>query len=107
MPSRERAIVLASRWRWSWAAIAFLFVYLGIGVYLVAKAPFPAKACLVGDGEIVGAMIGESDSRTYLGDISSRRPRWIITIPAAQVETVLVGGSEAGLADAVCPPSAD
>jgi hypothetical protein len=100
------AALLVSRLRWSWAAIAFLVVYLGIGVYLVAKPPFPAKACLAADGEIAGVLIGESDSRTYLGDLSSRHPRRIITIPAARIETVLVGGSESALNDAVCPPTA-
>jgi hypothetical protein len=97
--------LLAFKLRRSLAAIAFLVVYLGIGAYLIAKPPFPAKACLVGGGEIAGVLIGESDSRTYLGDLSSRRPRRIITIPATRIESLLVGGGEAAIEGAACPPA--
>jgi hypothetical protein len=100
------AALLASKLRRSWAAISFLVVYVGIGAYLIAKPPFPAKACLAGGGEVAGVLIGESDSRTYLGDLSSRHPRRIITIPAARVETLLVGGRETAIEGAACPPGA-
>jgi hypothetical protein len=85
------------------AAIASLVVYLAIGGYLIAKAPFPAKVCLAGGGEVVGVMIGESANRTYLGDLSNRHPRRIVTIPAGRIDTVLVGGREAQIEGVVCP----
>jgi hypothetical protein len=100
------AAFLASKLRRSWAGISFLVVYVAVGGYLVAKPPFPAKACLAGDGEVVGVLIGESDSRTYLGDLSSRHPRRIITIPAARIETLLVGGDETAIEGAPCPRGA-
>jgi len=87
-----------------WSATCALLVYLGVGSYLVAKAPFPAKACLAGGGDITGVLIGESANRTYLGDLSSRHPRRILTIPAARIEEVLVGGSEAQIEGVACPP---
>ena len=46
--------------------------YLAIGGVQVAKAPFPAKVCLVDGGETSGVLIGETDSRTYLGDPKQR-----------------------------------
>jgi hypothetical protein len=97
------ASLLASKRRLSWAVIAFLVSCIGIGAYLVAKPPFAAKACLVGGGRVPGVLIGETDSRTYLGDLSSRHPRRIITIPAARIETLLIGGRETAIADAACP----
>jgi hypothetical protein len=84
-------------------ATAFLVIYLAVSTYLVTKAPFPAKACLVGGGEIAGVLIGENSSRTYLGDLSSRHPRRIITIPASRVDALLVGGKEARIGSATCP----
>jgi hypothetical protein len=102
------AVFLASRRRpprraLTRAAIAALIVYLAIGVYLIAKAPFPAKACLAGGGEVAGVLIGESANRTYLGDLPDRHPRRIITIPAGRIDTVLVGGSEAQIEGVACP----
>jgi len=79
--------------------------YLAIGGSQVAKAPFPAKVCLAGGGEASGVFIGETDSRTYLGDRSSEHPRRIISIPLARVERVQVGGSEQQLGGAPCPQS--
>jgi hypothetical protein len=76
--------------------------YLAIGGAQVAKAPFPAKACLTDGGEVSGVFIGETGSRTYLGDRSSEHPRRIISIPLARVERVLVGGSEQQLSSASC-----
>jgi hypothetical protein len=87
----------------AWAASSFLVVYLGAGAYLIAKPPFPAKACLVGGGDVAGVLIGESASRTYLGELSSRHPRRIITIPAARIEELLIGGSEARIEGVACP----
>ncbi len=84
-------------------AIVSLAVYLVIGVYLIGKAPFPAKACLAGGGEVVGVLIGESANRTYLGDLSNRHPRRILTIPAGRIDTLLVGGREAQIEGAACP----
>jgi hypothetical protein len=86
-----------------WTALAFAVVYLAISVYLIAKPPFPAKACLAGGGGVAGVLIGESGSRTYLGDLSSRHPRRILTIPASRIETLLVGGEEAAIEAAACP----
>ena len=97
------AALFVSRLQWKWAAVAFVVAYLGIGVYLIAKAPFPAKACLVDGEEIAGVLIGENASRTYLGDLSSRHPRRIITIAGARMETLLVGGTEAAIGGADCP----
>jgi hypothetical protein len=85
------------------AVLAFAVVYVGIAVYLIAKPPFAAKACLAGGGGVPGVLIGESDSRTYLGDPSSSHPRRIITIPAARIETLLIGGEEAAIGAAACP----
>jgi hypothetical protein len=98
--------LVATRMRWSAAAIAFVAIYLVLGVYLVAKAPFPAKACLAGGGSVPGVLIGESDSRTYLGDLSSRHPRRIVTIPAGRIDAVVVGGQESAIEGAACPPPA-
>jgi hypothetical protein len=85
------------------AATAFLVVYLAVGAYLVAKPPFPAKACLVGGGDVAGVLIGDGNSKTYLGDLSSRHPRRIITIPAARIEELLVGGAEERIEGVACP----
>jgi hypothetical protein len=76
--------------------------YLAIGAAQVAKAPFPAKVCLADGGERSGVFIGETGSRTYLGDPSSEHPRRIVSIPLARVEQVLVGGSERQLSSASC-----
>jgi hypothetical protein len=103
------AVVLAARRRQplrravGWGAIGALVVYLVIGAYLIAKAPFPAKACLGGGGDVVGVLIGESSNRTYLGDLSNRHPRRILTIPAARIDTLLVGGRESQIEGVACP----
>jgi hypothetical protein len=76
--------------------------YVAIGGAQVAKAPFPAKVCLADGGDATGVFIGETGSRTYLGDASSQHPRRIISIPLARVERVLVGGSEEQLGRASC-----
>jgi hypothetical protein len=76
--------------------------YLGVGGAQVAKAPFPAKVCLADGGEASGVFIGETGSKTYLGDRSSQHPRRIISIPLARVERVLVGGSDEQLGHASC-----
>jgi hypothetical protein len=78
-------------------------VYVLVGGLLVAKSPFPATACLTGGGEAAGVFIGETDARTYLGDLSSRRPRRIVSIPVDRVERLLVGGSEAAIVRLRCP----
>ena len=72
-------------------------LYLAIGIAQVAKAPFPAKACLSDGGEVSGVLIGETSDRTYLGDRSREHPRRIISIPLTRVERVVVGGSEEDL----------
>jgi hypothetical protein len=100
------------RWRTSGRAAAVgttlaTACYLVIGVAQVAKSPFPAKVCLADDGEQSGVLIGETGSRTYLGDRSSEHPRRIISIPLARVERVLVGGSEADLGQVSCGLSSD
>jgi hypothetical protein len=100
------AALLAPNLKRVWAAVAFLVIYVGIGAYFVGKPPFPAKACLAGGGDVAGVLIGESDSRTYLGDLSSRHPRRIISIPAARIHTLLVGGKETAIEGAACPPGA-
>ena len=87
----------------AWAAVGALVVYVALGAYFVAKAPFPAKVCLVGGGDLAGVLIGESANRTYLGDLSNRRPRRILTIPAARIDAVLVGGREAQIEGVQCP----
>ena len=81
--------------------------YLAIGGAQVAKAPFPAKVCLADGGEASGVFIGETGSRTYLGDPSSRRPRRLISIPLARVESVQVGGTEEPLGRASCAQRPD
>ena len=96
------------QWRGNGRAAALgialgVLCYLAIGGAQVAKAPFPAKVCLVDGGEASGVLIGETDSRTYLGDRSIERPRRIISIPLALVERVQVGGSEQQLSAAACP----
>jgi hypothetical protein len=48
-------------------------------------------------------MIGESANRTYLGDLSNRHPRRIVTIPAGRIDTVLVGGREGQIEGVACP----
>ena len=96
-------VLVASRPRLKWSAIAFAVVYVVIGAYLIAKPPFAAKACLAAGGAVAGVLIGETDGKTYLGDLSSRHPRRIITIPGSRIETVLVGGEESAIAGAACP----
>ena len=76
---------------------------LVLAVYLIAKPPFAAKACLAGGGGVAGVLIGETDGRTYLGDLSSRHPRRILTIPAARIDTLMIGGEEATIEAAACP----
>ena len=93
---------LASKRRLRWPVIAFLVVFVALGAYLIAKPPFPAKACLAGGGAVAGVLIGETDSKTYLGDLSSRHPRRIITIPASRIESVLIGGRESAIEAAPC-----
>jgi hypothetical protein len=85
------------------AFIAALVVYVGIAIYLVAKPPFPAKACLADGGAVAGVLIGESDSRTYLGDLSSAHPRRMLTLPAGRIQALVVGGKEAAITGATCP----
>jgi hypothetical protein len=97
------ATLAMARRRPRWALLAFVVVYVGIAAYLIAKPPFAAKACLADGGGVPGVLIGESDSRTYLGDPSSRHPRRIITIPAGRIETLLIGGEEAAIGAAACP----
>jgi hypothetical protein len=97
------ALLASKRRRLSWSVVLFVVVYVGIGAYLVAKAPFPAKACLAGGSDVAGVLIGEADRGTYLGDLSSRHPRRIILIPASRIETVLVGGQETAIEAASCP----
>jgi hypothetical protein len=83
---------------------AGIVCYLAIGVAQVAKAPFPATVCLADGGDASGVLIGETGSRTYLGDRSSEHPRRIISIPLARVEQVLVGGREGQLDEISCGP---
>ena len=78
--------------------------YLVIGWLVVDKKPFPAKVCLAGGGEVAGVFIGETDSRTYLGDIVGEHPRRIISIPQSRVEGVAVVGRNQQLDQLRCPP---
>jgi hypothetical protein len=79
---------------------AGLLCYLVIGGLVVAKDSFPAKVCLSGGGEVAGVLIGETGSRTYLGDPRGATPRRVISIPQSQVVRVVVGGKPAQI-DAV------
>jgi hypothetical protein len=79
-----------------------LTCYLAIGWLVVSKDPFPAKVCLHDGQEVVGVFIGETDSRTYLGDLSSAHPRRVVSIPQSQVARVVVGGRERQLGDVRC-----
>ena len=79
---------------------AGLSCYLVIGALVVAKDPFPAKVCLTDGEQVSGVLIGETDSRTYLGDPQGARPRRVISIPQSHIERLVVGGSPAQL-DAV------
>jgi hypothetical protein len=81
-----------------------LLTYLVIGWLVVEKNPFPAKVCLAGGGEVAGVFIGETDSRTYLGDLEGEHPRRIISIPESRVEGVAVGGRTRQLEQLQCPP---
>ena len=76
--------------------------YLLIGGLVVAKNPFPAKVCLTDGRQVSGVLIGETDSRTYLGDPEGMRPRRVISIPQSHVERVVVGGTRAQLAAVRC-----
>jgi hypothetical protein len=75
-------------------AVAFTVV---VSAFLIAKAPFPAQACLEGGGSVSGFFIGEAADRTYLGE-SGDTPRRIVSLPTARVQQLLVGG-EAELAE--------
>ena len=81
---------------------AGLFCYLVIGALLVSKAPFPAKVCLTDGRQVSGVLIGETDSRTYLGDPKDARPRRVISIPQSRVSRLVVGGSSAQLDAVLC-----
>ncbi len=85
---------------------AGLLCYLVIGALVVAKDPFPAKVCLANGGEVSGVLIGETSSRTYLGDPVGRKPRRVISLPQSQVVRVIVGGRPAQLAAASCEGAA-
>jgi hypothetical protein len=79
-----------------------LATYLVIGWLVVSKDPFPAKVCLTDGSEVVGVFIGETSSRTYLGDLASVRPRRVLSIPQSQVARVVVGGRERQLGEVRC-----
>ena len=81
---------------------AGLACYLVIGALVVSKDPFAAKVCLVGGGEVAGVLVGETGSRTYMGDPRGASPRRITSIPQSQVARVVVGGSPAQLATVRC-----
>ena len=85
---------------------AGLSCYLVIGALVVAKDPFPAKVCLTDGRQVSGVLIGETDSRTYLGDPQGARPRRVISIPQSHIERLVVGGSPAQLHAVRCdaPP---
>jgi len=85
---------------------AGLLCYLLMGAGVVAKDPFPAKVCLSGGREVSGVLIGESGSRTYLGDPQGARPRRVISIPQSQVVRVVVGGKPAQLNAVHCDAEA-
>jgi hypothetical protein len=85
---------------------AGVLCYLAIGASVVAKDPFPAKVCLTGGKAIAGVLIGESGSRTYLGDPQGASPRRVISIPQSQVVRVVVGGRPAQLDAVRCDAAA-
>jgi hypothetical protein len=76
----------------------------GLFAGLVAGIYFTGGFCLADGGDASGVLIGETGSRTYLGDRSSEHPRRIISIPLARVEQVLVGGREGQLDQISCGP---
>jgi hypothetical protein len=80
--------------------VAGLGCYLLIGALVVAKDPFPARVCLTDGRQVSGVLIGETDSRTYIGDPQSVSPRRVISIPQSHIERLVVGGKPAQL-DAV------
>jgi hypothetical protein len=107
------AVSWAARRRWrsrttagGAGLVVGLACYLVIGAAVVAKDPFPAKVCLEGGGEVSGVLIGESGSRTYLGDPQGASPRRVISIPQSQVVRVVVGGRPAQLDAVRCAAAA-
>jgi hypothetical protein len=82
--------------------VCAVLVYLVIGWLVVSKNSFPAKVCLTGGDEVVGVFIGETDSRTYLADLTGNHPRRIISIPQSRVEGVAIGGRAAQLQQLHC-----
>jgi len=81
-----------------------LLGYLVVGWLVISKDPFPAMVCLADGGEVAGVFIGETDSRTYLGDLAGEHPRRIISVPQSRVEGVAVGGRTGQLDRLSCPP---
>lgn len=77
-----------------------LLCYLVIGGAGGGEEPVPRQVCLTDGREVGGVLIGETGSRTYLGDPEGMRPRRVISISQSQVERVVVGGNPAQL-DAV------
>ena len=84
--------------------VAGLACYLLIGTLVVAKDPFPAKACLTDGRQVSGVLIGEADDRTYLGDPQNVSPRRVISIPQSHIDRLVVGGKPAQLDAARCDP---
>jgi hypothetical protein len=84
------------------AIIAGVVCFVIVGTLVVRKDPFPAKACLVDGGEVLGVLIGETSGRTYLGDVAAAHPRRVISLPQSQISRLVVGGRAGQLAAVRC-----
>jgi hypothetical protein len=84
------------------AAGAGVACYVIVGALVVSKDPFPAKVCLLDGGDVAGVFIGETGSRTYLGDLATAHPRRVVSIPQSQIARVVVGGRERQLTGVRC-----
>ena len=82
--------------------VAGLACYLLIGALVVAKDPFPARACLTDGRHVSGVLIGEAGDRTYLGDPRGVSPRHVISIPQSKIDRLVVGGTPAQLGAVRC-----
>lgn len=74
-----------------------------LSVAMILKAPYTAKLCATDGSQVSGVLIGETASRTYIGDPAGAHPRRIISVPLSLVARLFVGGRAPDLEKVVCP----
>jgi hypothetical protein len=74
-----------------------------LSVAMILKAPYTAKLCATDGSQVSGVLVGETASRTYIGDPAGAHPRRIISVPLSLVARLFVGGRAPDLEKVVCP----